>query len=142
MIGLAFAFSVDAQSIGNPTAVTPDATIIGETYKVITLDTLVDATNTSYVLRVKTPKERLTFRVALYTDRLSGTAGGKLFVYGSMDGTNYNKLDSITISGVASDVMDTEILTLSAYSLPYMKLTMTQTGTASCIHKPYIYAKY
>ena len=137
-----FAFVSMAQTLSTPAAVTPDATITGEYYKMLTLDTITDVGTASYVFRIK-GTENINIKVGLYSDRLSGTAGGYLIAYGSLNGVNYISLaDTITITGVSSDVFDTETIDLAAFNWPYLKLIMTQSGTASCIHKPYIYAKY
>lgn len=136
-----FAFVAMAQTLSNPVAGTANATITGEYYKVVTLDTITDAAAKDYVFRVK-GKDALSIKVGLYTDWVSGSAGGTLIAKGSLDGITYMNLDTITISAVVSDVFDTETIDLAGYMYPYLKLTMTQSGTAKCVHKPYIYAKY
>jgi len=138
----AFAFIVNAQTLSTPTAVTPDATITGEYYKMLTLDTTAFIETANYIFRVK-GDETLDFKIGLYTDRLSGTAEGRLTAYGSLNGVNYIPLaDSISWSGVTADVFDTETIELTDYNWPYLRLKLTQSDTASVIYKPYIYAKY
>ena len=139
---MVFAVVVMAQTLSNPTAATVNATITGEYYKVLTLDTLKDASIGNYIFRVK-GTETLDFKIGLYSDRLSGTASGTLTAYGSLDGSNWVALgDSITVSSLAADAMDTETIDMTDYAWPYLRLKLNQTGTASFIHKPYIYAKY
>ena len=110
-----FAFVSMGQTLSTPAAVTPDATISGEYYKMLTLDTIVDVGNASYVFRVK-GTETLDLKIGLYSDRISGTAGGYLIAYGSLNGVNYISLaDTITISGVASDLFDSETIDLTNF---------------------------
>lgn len=136
-----FAFALQAQTISNPTAVTANANITDAYYKVVTLDTLKNSANDNVVFRLKTVA-LMDFNVKLYTDFVSGSAGGTLIAAGSIDGTNYANIDTITISSVTADAMDTEVITLNDYLYPYLKLTMTQTGTAVTVPKVFIYGKF
>lgn len=134
-----FAFVSMGQT--NPTVVTPDATISGAYYKVVSLNTLTDADNDSFVFRLKT-SQVMHINVKLYTDFVSGSSSGTLIAAGSIDGVNYANIDTITIASVTEDAMDTEVITLNDYNYPYLKLTVAQTGTAVTIPKVYVYAKY
>lgn len=135
-----FAFMANAQT--NPTAVATDASIIEPYYKVVTLDTLVDASNISFEFRVK-GSQAMDFKIGLYSDRLSGTAAGTMIGYGSLDGVVYVSLgDTITFSGLSADNFDTETLDYTDFMWPYLKLTVTQTGTTAVIHKPWVYSKF
>lgn len=135
-------FAVNAQTA--VTEVTPDSYIGGPAYEYIfgtTSDTIEDADNTSHVIRIKGNYTQ-DYTIKLYNDWVSGTAGGTLVTYSSIDGVNYETTeDTITIASVTADAMDSETITLSDYNSPYLKATYTQTGTAVTIPKVFIYTK-
>ena len=140
---LGFAYNVKAQTV--PTEVTPDGYISNASYVNVfgrTVDTLTNADTLSFVLRVK-GNYLQDYNIKASVDHVSGTAGGALIVYHSMDGVNYaNGVgDTITISGVTSDVMDTEVINKVKFLYPYMKLYWLQTGTAVTVPKVWIYTK-
>lgn len=137
---------VNAQT--TPTAVTPDATINGAYYKYIwgtTSDTLTNADTLTFVYRVKaTTRSGQTqdFTLKLYSDFVSGTAGGTLVAYSSPDGVNYaSTTDTITVTSLTGDAMDAEVITLDNYMYPYLKFIYLQTGTAVTIPRAYVYSK-
>lgn len=141
LIAMVFVFAANAQT--TPTEVSPDAYVYNASYVNIgTTDTLTDADSWEFVFRVK-GSTSLDFNVGLYSDHISGTAGGTLIASASLDGVNYiTNLDTITISGLTADAFDAEVMTISNFKYPYMKFTFTQTGTASTVQIPYVYAKY
>jgi len=125
-----------------PTEVTPDAYLYDASYVYIfETDTITDADNVSFVFRVKGTKQ-LDFNIKLYSDWISGTAGGTLIAHSSPDGVNYAPIDTITITGVTADAMDAEVITIRDYLYPYIKLVYTQTGTAVTVPRPYVYTKF
>lgn len=134
-------FVANAQT--KPTEVTPDARVYEPTYvNIWSQDTLTNADTSNFVFRVK-GTEALSFKVGLYSDHVSGTAGGTLIGYYSYDGTNYFSMgDTITVSSLTSDAFDSEELEYNDFNYPYMKLTYIQTGTAVTVQIPYVYAKY
>lgn len=137
-----FAFAAIAQTA--PTEVAPDAYLYDASYTYVfgtTADTITDADNTSFVFRVKGTNQ-LDFNIKLYSDWVSGTAGGTLIAHSSPDGVNYAPIDTITITGVTADAMDTEVITIRDYLYPYIKLVYTQTGTAVTVPRAYVYTKY
>ncbi len=139
-------FVANAQT--TPTEVTPDATISSQSYKYIwgtTLDTLTNADTLNFVYRVKSSSrygQTQDFTIKLYSDFVSGTAGGTIIGYNSIDGVNYQANgDTITVTSLTADAMDTEVISLDNYLYPYYKLIYLQTGTAVTIPKVYIYTK-
>lgn len=138
-----FAFVSMAQT--NPTSVSVDATISNAYYKYVwgtTSDTLTNADTLNFVFRIK-GDEVMNMNMKLYSDFVSGSAGGTLKAYSSIDGVNYALLDtSITVTALEADAMDAETITISNYNYPYLKLIYLQSGTAVTIPKVYVYAKY
>lgn len=138
-----WAFAAFAQT--TPTEVTPDAYLVDASYKNIwgtTSDTLTNADTLNFVYRVK-GINNMDINVGLYSDWVSGTAGGTLIGYYSYDGTNYFSLgDTITVASLTADAFDSENLDYTDYNYPYLKLTYLQTGTAVTLPKLYFYAKY
>ena len=126
------------------TEVTPNGTVSEPSYVYIwgsTADTLTNADTLNYVIRVY-GNEVYDFKIGLYSDFVSGTAGGTLIGYGSLDGVNYFSLaDTITVDSLEADAFDTETLDYSDYLWPYLKFIYLQSGTAVTIPKVYIYAK-
>lgn len=136
------AFAANAQTAVS--AVTPDGYINSPAYVYIwgsTSDTLTNADTLNFVFRVS-GLDAYDFKVGLYSDHVSGTAGGTLIGYGSLDGVNYFSLgDTITVSSLTADAFDSETLDYVGYLWPYMKFTYLQTGTAVTVPKPYVYCK-
>ena len=130
-----------------PTEVTTDAIINNAYYKYIwgtTSDTLTNADTLNFVFRVKTRSDGKVknFTIKLYSDFVSGTAGGTLVGYNSIDGVIYQANgDTITVSSLTADAMDAEVISLSDYLYPYYKLIYLQSGTAVTIPKVYVYSK-
>ena len=138
--------SVNAQT--TPTEVSTDAIIQNAYNKYIwgtTADTLTNADTLTFVYRIKsrsTSGQTQDFTVKLYSDFVSGTAGGTLVAYSSPDGVNYaSTTDTITVAALTGDAMDTEVISLSDYMYPYLKFIYLQTGTAVTIPKVYVYSK-
>lgn len=101
-----------------------------------TADTLKNADTLSYVMRIK-GAEVFNIRTQLYNDRVSGTASGKLYTYSSIDGVNYTLGDSITVSSITADALDSEVITFSSVMHPYIKFKYIQSGTAVTVPKLY-----
>jgi len=126
-----------------PTEVSPDARISQEYYRYIwgtTADTLTNADTLNFVFRVKGTQTQ-DFNVKLYSDWVSGTAGGTLVAYSSPDGANYAPIDTITVSSLTADAMDAEVINLDDYLYPYLKFIYLQTGTAVTVPRVYVYSK-
>jgi len=127
-----------------PTAVTPDGYVSAPTSKYIwgtTADTLTNADTLNFVFRVKGNWTQ-DFTIKLYSDFVSGTAGGTLTAYSSPDGVNYAALDTaITVTSLTGDAMDAETIGIDDFMYPYLKFIYLQTGTAVTIPKVYVYSK-
>lgn len=131
---------VNAQTKTTPTEVSPDAYISGASYSYVA-DVLTNVDTTTFVYRVKGQKSQ-DFTIKLYLDWVSGTAGGVLTAYKSIDGVNYAAVDTtITASSVTADVMDAETIELDNFVYPYLKLIYIQSGTAVTNPKIYVYNK-
>ena len=97
-------------------------------------DTLKNADTLTYTMRVK-GQEVFNIKTQLYNDHVSGTASGKLYSYSSIDGVNYTLGDSITVSSITADALDSEVITFSNIMQPYIKFVYIQSGTAVCVPK-------
>lgn len=130
-----------AQTISNPTEVSPDSYIYDASYVAID-DSLTNVDTTLYTFRVKGSVEQ-DFTIKLYLDWVSGTAGGVLTVLQSIDGVNYQAYtdSTITATGVTEDGMEAETIELSGYLYPYMRLQYIQSGTAVTRPKIFVYSK-
>lgn len=142
-IVLGMVLTLNAQT--KPTEVSPDVYLSDASYVYVfgtTSDTLTNATADTVVIRIK-GNYLQDFNIKAYVDHVSGTAGGTLILNHSMDGVNYAASvgDTITLSGVTADVMDTEVINKVKYLYPYMRLIWTQTGTAVTVPRVYIYTK-
>jgi hypothetical protein len=106
-------------------------------------DTLKDVDTLTYVLRLN-GTQTFDAKAQIFLDHVSGTAGGKLKSYKSIDGVNYvvtAEADSITTSSVTADILDTEELTFSDVMYPYLKFIYIQSGTAVTVPKIYLIAR-
>ena len=136
---------VVANAQNAPTKVTANGYISGDSYVYLlgtTSDTLTNADTTTYVLRVKgTQLGDYNFKAGY--DHVSGTAGGTLIMSQSIDGVNYfsESGDTITLSGITADGVDTEVINKVKFLYPYAKFTWTQSGTAVIVPKIYVYTK-
>ena len=145
MIGL-FAILLAVKPQTSPTEVAPNGYITKPAYKYIggtTSDTLKNTDTLTYVIRVK-GNETQDFWSKIYLDHVSGTAGGKLKTYKSIDGVNYEVTalaDSITVASVTTDILDTESITFDNFNAPYLKYIYIQSGTAVTVPRIYIYTK-
>lgn len=128
-----------------PTEVTPDDYLSKPTYEYVwgtTSDTLTNADTLNFVYRIK-GNESPDIVIKLYSDFVSGTAGGTLKAYSSPDGVNYAVLDTfITVTSLTADGLDAETISVTDYMYPYLKLIYLQSGTAVTIPRAYVYAKY
>jgi len=137
IIGLIFmvAFAIGLQAQTNIPEVTPDFYITQPASVYVggnTAATLTNGDTLTYVFRIKT-QDLFDIKLQLYVDWISGTAGGKLKTYQSINGVDYvvtAAADSITASGVTADYLDTEVLTFSDCMITYLKAIYIQTGTA------------
>lgn len=140
---LGIAINLQAQT--KVTEVTPDGYITGPAYVYVfgsTSDTLTNATADTVVLRVKGNYSQ-DFNIKAYVDHVSGTAGGTLILNHSIDGSNWEVSvgDTITLTGVTGDLLDSEVINKQKYLYPYMRFIWTQSGTAVTVPKAYIYTK-
>lgn len=126
--------------------VATDGSLEGSAYVYIggtSADTLTNADTLVYTMRV-TSDATQDYLFRLYNDFVSGTAGGKLKTYKSINGTTWEvtaAADSITVSGLTADALDSEAITVSDFLYPYLKVVYTQSGTAKTVPKVYIYTK-
>ena len=141
---LGIAFSAQGQT--RVSEVTPDAYIGRPSYVYMggtTADTLKNADTLEFVIRIKGDYKG-DFKIQVYNDYVSGTAGGKFKTYQSIDGITYTvtaAADSITVAALGADALDSEVISLDGYLSPYLKLYYTQSGTAVTVPRFYIYTK-
>lgn len=138
IFALIVAFGAMAQT--KVTEVTPDGYIKAPSLFYIlgsASDTLTNADTINYVFRVG-GLETMDINLKLYSDFVSGSAGGTLISYQSIDGVNYEATgDTITIASLEADAMDSEVIDLLDYNYPYLKLVYLQSGTAVTVPKIY-----
>ena len=136
---VAFIGMMSANAQKDVTSVATDGGLVFGKYVTIwgtTADTLKNADTLNYVMRIK-GAEVFNIRTQLYNDRVSGTASGKLYTYSSIDGVNYTLGDSITVTSITSDALDSEVITFSNVMHPYIKFKYIQSGTAVTVPKLY-----
>lgn len=138
IFALFVAFGAMAQT--KVTEVAPDGYIKSPQYFYIygtTADTLTDADTLNYVFRVG-GLETMDINFKLYSDFVSGSAGGTLVSYQSIDGVHYEATgDTITVDSLEADAMDSEVIDLVDFNYPYLKLTYIQSDTAVTVPKIY-----
>ena len=91
-------------------------------------DTIVNTATVNCGLIVRNYYETGVFQVT--NTKLSGTVAGKTYFMGSVDGTNYVKLDSLTNT---NQTTNTAVFTQSPPRYPYYRFSYTGTGTMSAI---------
>lgn len=137
MVTLIGMMSVTAQK--NVVAPAANGTLTSGQYVYLwgtTADTLTNADTLSYTYRVK-GEEAFNINCQLYNDRVSGTASGTLISYTSIDGINFVASDTITVSSISADALDTEVISYTGVMHPYIKFVYIQSGTAVCVPKLY-----
>jgi len=145
ILGMLFvAIVMSAQT--KPTEVTPDSYITKSAYLYIggtIVDTMTNADTLTWVFRIK-GNETQDFDIRVYNDFVSGTATGKFKTYLSPDGVNYQVTaagDSITVTTISEDILDSEVITLDNYLKPYLKVIYHQAGTGVNVPRFYVYTK-
>jgi hypothetical protein len=101
----------------------------------LTKQTLTN-TDTSYIIY---QAESSTKNIMVRLTKTSGTPAGKVYLYGTIDETNYDLLDSLTVTNVATQYKYfTYAGTLDALQYYKYKIIFYQTGTAVTIPKFYV----
>lgn len=116
-------------------AQTCDAQIMKDVSPLLSKSTLTD-TDTSQVIY---QPENSTRVIMVRVTKTSGTAAGIVYLYGSVDATNYDLLDSLEITDVDTQYKYFKF-TGSLDSLQYYKykIIFYQTGTAATIPKVFV----
>lgn len=145
LLFITFILSFSLLSFGQrkPAEVAPNGYITMPDYQYVwgtAADTQTNADTLDFVWRVK-GKNVFDMTIKLYNDHVSGTAGGKLKTYYSIDGVNYTLKDSIVVSSLTADALDSEVITIDNFLYPYLKVNYIQSGTAVTIPKVYFYVK-
>ncbi|MFZ1786715.1 MAG: hypothetical protein WAT92_00325 [Saprospiraceae bacterium] len=91
-------------------------------------DTIVNTATVNCDLILRNYYSTGVFQVT--NTKLSGTVAGKTYFQGSVDGTNYVKLDSITNT---NQTTNTQVFNQSPPRYPYYRFAYTGTGTMSAI---------
>ena len=125
LVLIAFAFSVNAQQ--SPKLVT--TTSYGNT-----LDTVVNtATKVTTATKVGSWYANASVQAQVILTKISGTVGGSLGLYGSMDGTNWTLCETVTTPSDAS--ANYFITTTKRYY--YYRISYTGATTQSASIKTY-----
>jgi hypothetical protein len=136
-------FSVSGFAQTKMAEVAPDGYITEPSYVYVwgsTSDTLTDTDTADFVFRIM-GVDAQDFNIQLYNDHVSGTAGGVLIASRSINGVTYTNLDTITVSGLTADALDSEVINLDDYLWPYLKFRYITSGTAVTVPKLIIYTK-
>lgn len=121
IFAFAFSFGLNAQKILRPLPL---------------LDTVVNTGTTDHVISVSGSYNNGVFQYV--GTKISGTAAGKTYLMGSVDNTNFVKLDSFTNVNVTTN---TKIFTQTRPMYPYYKIRSEGTGTMSVQTKCYAHFK-
>lgn len=100
------------------------------------LDTVANAGNSEHVISVSGSYNNGVFQVV--GTKISGTIAGKTYLMGSVDNTNFVKLDSVTNTNVTTN---TKIFTQTRPMYPYYKIRSEGSGTMSLQTKCYAHFK-
>lgn len=101
------------------------------------LDTMTNADTATYEVTVTGAKASVAFQVN--TTKISGTLGGKINIYGSVDGTNY------LTTALSSEITITDASQVRGFVYSYnaykkYKIVVITSGTQSSSHR--VYALY
>jgi len=118
---LVFSFSMNGQKILRPLPL---------------LDTTVNTGTSAHLITVSGSYNNGAFQHV--GTKISGTVAGKTYLYGSVDATNYVKLDSFTNVNVTTN---TKIFTQTRPLYPYYKIQSEGSGTMSMQTKAYAHFK-
>lgn len=139
-------FAIVSMAQSAPTQITPDGYITQPLYQYIfgtTADTMTNADTSTFVYRVK-GNSTLDFNMQLYIDFVSGSSGGTVITYRSIDGNDYTATgvgDTITFSTITADALQSTVIDLDNFNFPYLKLIFIQAGTAVVVPRVYVYCK-
>jgi hypothetical protein len=100
------------------------------------LDTVSNTGNSEHVISVSGSFNNGVFQYV--GTKISGTVAGKTYLMGSVDNTNFVKLDSITNTNVTTN---TKIFTQTRPMYPYYKIRSEGSGTMSLQTKAYAHFK-
>lgn len=100
------------------------------------LDTVSNTGNSEHVISVSGSYNNGVFQYV--GTKISGTVAGKTYLMGSVDNTNFVKLDSITNTNVTTN---TKIFTQTRPMYPYYKIRSEGSGTMSLQTKAYAHFK-
>lgn len=100
------------------------------------LDTTVNTGTAAHTIAVSGSYNNGVFQYV--GTKISGTVGGKTYLMGSVDNTNFVKLDSFTNLNVTTN---TKIFTQTRPMYPYYKIESEGTGTMSVQTKCYAHFK-
>lgn len=102
----------------------------------VTAKTVSTNTDTAIaIIKLASYNEALTIQAIV--NKTSGTIAGKVYLYGSLDATNYDKLDSLTLSDQAVNFKHFTVSPPAkyyAYQLQYVA-TGTQASTFKALYK-------
>lgn len=100
------------------------------------LDTVANTGNSEHVIAVSGSYNNGVFQYV--GTKISGTVAGKTYLMGSVDNTNFVKLDSVTNTNVTTN---TKIFTQTRPMYPYYKIRSEGSGTMSLQTKCYAHFK-
>ena len=90
-------------------------------------DTLTASVTKAYTVKFFN-SDRLVYRVGVLTDSVSGTAGYTGLLQGSLDGTTFSNIDTVTVS-TSGDTAFYFVNTVGN-DFSYLRISLTATATA------------
>lgn len=103
-------------------------------YLSATNDTLTNADTTTYTVSVTGKKSTISFQTNI--TKISGTVGGTIKIYGSVDGTNYATTALTTINLTDASANHATVYTSNGYQK--YRYQIITSGTQACWQKTYV----
>lgn len=91
-------------------------------------DTIVNGAAVSKVIPISAGYSGIAIQPVI--TKISGTVGGTVVIWGSLDGVNYKSLATL-IASMANQTTNTDVYTLATAPYTYLKVVSTGTGTMS-----------
>lgn len=125
-----FSCANNAQAQSQSSSVTLYSDVPNKTAAQRQADTLANAATKSQTRSIPGYFDNVAVQVEL--NRISGTAAGKVYLRGSINGTSYEKFDSLTVANVAQQ---TKIFNVAPSKYTFYQIQFVGTGTQSVAFK-------
>jgi len=125
---LLLSMSAAAQTVSKSTQLLSD--VPGKTAAQKQADTVANATTKTQSVQIAGYFDSVSIQASL--TKISGTAAGKVYLLGSLDGSQYEKADSLTVANVATQ---TKVFTSNPSKYVYYRISFVGSGTQSTSFK-------